>query len=387
MQPNNTSFTFRTVPEIRIEWGLTSRLGDVLGTFCQARRILIVTDVGLHRAGLLEKAKVSLEAHGFAVSVYDGVVADPPENNATEAAEQARVFQADLVLGFGGGSSLDVAKLAAVLATTDQPIATLYGIDKVHGARLPLVLMPTTAGTGSEVTNITVLSTGETKMAILAPQLYADIALLDAQLTAGLPRSHTAATGIDAMVHAIEAYTSRLKKNPISDALAIAALRMLSSNLVGACERPDDSAAREAMLVGAMLAGQAFANAPVAAVHAFAYPLGGRYHIPHGLSNALMLTTVLRFNIKGAEALYAELNEAVGGSPQDTVPASAESFVSRIADLLKASGAPLRLRDVGVRESDLELMAADAMKQQRLLQNNPVTVTPEDALQLYRQAF
>jgi alcohol dehydrogenase len=210
--------------------------------------------------------------------------------------------------------------------------------------------------------------------------------LLDAELTIGLPRLHTAATGIDAMVHAIEAFTSRHLKNPVSDCLAVAALKLLAANLLTACETPADRGAREAMLLGAMLAGQAFTNAPVAAVHALAYPLGGRYHIPHGISNALMLGPVLRFNLAAATREYAELGAAIGITGSDDAEI-AGGFIAHLDALSHRSGAPMRLRDVDVLRADLPLMAKDAMEQQRLLRNNPVDVTEVDALHLYEEAY
>ena len=380
------SFTFRTVAEVRREWGIARRLGEALGTFSPSRRILIVTDRALMRANLLAPALESLERSGFAASIYDGVQADPPESNVTEAAELAKSCRAELVVGFGGGSSLDVAKLASVLAVSAQPIEALYGIGRIEGGRLPLVQIPTTSGTGSEVTNISILSIGQSKMGIVAPQLFADLVLLDAELTIGLPRLHTAATGIDAMVHAIEAFTSRHLKNPVSDCLAMAALKLLTANLLTACETPADRGAREAMLLGAMLAGQAFTNAPVAAVHALAYPLGGRHHIPHGISNALMLGPVLRFNLAAATREYAELGAAIGvtGSGEAEI---AGGFIAHLSALSHRSGAPMRLRDMDVPKADLPLMAKDAMEQQRLLRNNPVEVTEADALRLYQEAY
>lgn len=380
------NFTFRTVSEIRSEWGMARRLGDVLTTFGPARRVVIVTDKALRAANLLAPALESLSASGFEVAIYDGVRADPPESNVLEAAELAKSCGAQLVIGFGGGSSLDVAKLAAVLAVSSQPLEALYGIGKIEGHRLPLVQIPTTAGTGSEVTNISILSTGQSKMGIVARQLFADLVLLDAELTVGLPRLHTAATGIDAMVHAIEAFTSRHLKNPVSDCLAIAALKLLTANLVAACETPADRTAREGMLLGAMLAGQAFANAPVAAVHALAYPLGGRHHIPHGLSNAVMLGPVLRFNLAAAAQDYAELGVAIGVTGRDQMDI-ARGFIAHLDALSRRSGAPLRLRDMNIPRSDLPLMAKDAMDQQRLLRNNPIDLTEADALQLYEEAY
>lgn len=381
-------FEFRTVPSIEVEWSGARRLGASLAGRFAARRVLLVTDEGLVRAGLIAPIVGNLQAAGFDVSVYDGVVADPPEAILLAAVESGRAAGAEMVIGLGGGSSLDIAKLAAVLLAGDQPLGDLYGIGKVRGGRLPLVLVPTTAGTGSEVTQIAILTTGETtKMGVVAPQLYADHVLLDAELTVGLPALHTAATGIDAMVHAIEAYTSRHRKNPISDALAREALRLLAAHLVEACRNGESRPAREAMLLGAMMAGQAFSNAPVAAVHALAYPLGGHFHVPHGLSNALMLGPVLRFNAQAAAPLYGELGAVIGAPGEGSAAERSDAFVAAMQSLMEASGAPRRLRDVGIGAADLPRLAADAMLQTRLLVNNPVEVKEADALALYREAY
>jgi alcohol dehydrogenase class IV len=382
------AFEFRTVPSMEVAWGGAKRLGEILTPRFAARNALLVTDAGLVKAGLIEPIVESLKAGGLKVSVFDKVVADPPEHVVHGCVEEARKAGVDIVIGLGGGSSLDIAKLVAVLLVSEQPLSDMYGIGKVQGGRLPLVLVPTTAGTGSEVTNISIITTGETtKMGVVSPQLYADFVLLDAETTVGLPHVHTAATGIDAMVHAIEAYTSKFKKNPLSDALAREALRLLGANLIAACKDGTNRAAREGMLLGATLAGQAFANSPVAAVHALAYPLGGHYHIPHGLSNALMLGPVLRYNAKAAAPLYAELADVLGVAGDGDANARADAFVSHMQTLMDDSGAPRRLRDVGVTDNSLAMLAADAMKQTRLLVNNPVEVTEEDALALYREAF
>jgi alcohol dehydrogenase class IV len=382
------AFEFRTVPSMEVAWGGAKRLGEILTPLFAARNALLVTDAGLVKAGLIGPIVESLKAGGLKVSVFDKVVADPPEHVVHGCVEEARKAGVDIVIGLGGGSSLDIAKLVAVLLVSEQPLSDMYGIGKVQGGRLPLVLVPTTAGTGSEVTNISIITTGETtKMGVVSPQLYADFVLLDAETTVGLPHVHTAATGIDAMVHAIEAYTSKFKKNPLSDALAREALRLLGANLIAACKDGTNRAAREGMLLGATLAGQAFANSPVAAVHALAYPLGGHYHIPHGLSNALMLGPVLRYNAKAAAPLYAELADVLGVAGHGDANARADAFVSHMQTLMDDSGAPRRLRDVGVTDNSLAMLAADAMKQTRLLVNNPVEVTEEDALALYREAY
>jgi alcohol dehydrogenase len=283
---------------------------------------------------------------------------------------------------------MDVAKLIAVLAGSDQTLGQMYGIGNVTGKRLPLVQVPTTAGTGSEVTNIAVVTTGETtKMGVVAPQLYADLAILDAELTLGLPPMVTAATGIDAMVHAIEAFTSKHKKNPMSDMLARQALTLLSKNLVTACENGANLQSRQAMLLGAYFAGQAFSNAPVAAVHALAYPIGGIFHVPHGLSNSLVLPHVLRFNMPEAVHHYAEIAGIVAPHVEGSQEARAEALIVAMQQIAKITGIETTLQQVGVVEADLDRMADDAMKQTRLLGNNPREVTRADARAIYAAAL
>jgi alcohol dehydrogenase len=384
-----SSFAFSTVATILSEPGISRRLGEVLAErFPGVRRPLIVTDAGFLRTGLLDLPKLSLEQEGMRATVFSDVVADPPEAVVLAAVDTARRTEADLVIGFGGGSSMDVAKLVAVLAPSPQQLTEIYGIGKVEGKRLPLVQLPTTAGTGSEVTNIAIVTTGATtKTGVVAPQLYADLAVLDAGLTLGLPPAVTAATGIDAMVHAIEAYTSKHKKNPLSDAFAREALRLLSRNLIRACEHGQDLQARQAMLLGACLAGQAFSNAPVAAVHALAYPIGGIFHVAHGLSNSLVLPHVLRFNMPEAAALYAELAAIVVPHASGSEEARTEALVAAMQQTAKITGIETTLRQVGIQESDLDRLASEAMLQTRLLGNNPRTLTQADAYAIYAAAL
>ena len=383
------AFQFSTVPTIIAEAGAAANLGVLIAErFPAVRRALVVTDAGFLKTGLLDGPVASLKQQGLAVDVYSEVVADPPEAVVLAAVTHARNFGADLVLGIGGGSSMDVAKLIAVLATSEQPIAEAYGIGNVRGQRLPLIQVPTTAGTGSEVTNIAIVTTGATtKMGVVAPQLYADIALLDATLTLGLPPLVTAATGIDAMVHAIEAYTSRHKKNPMSDVLARQALAMLSANLVRACQNGGDLDARQAMLVGACLAGQAFSNAPVAAVHALAYPIGGIFHVPHGLSNSLVLPHVLRFNLSHAHEHYAELAAIIAPQASGSSEARAEALIAAMQQIATTTGIATTLREMGIAETELDQLAEDAMKQTRLLGNNPREMTWQHARDIYAAAL
>jgi len=384
-----TPFSFSTVPHLVSEPGAASNLGQhVALRFPNARKAMIVTDPGFLRTGLVEAPAHSLRQSGIAAQVYSDVVADPPEGTVLRAVEYARANSVDIVIGLGGGSSMDVAKLIAVLGPSVQNIADIYGIGNVKGSRLPLVQIPTTAGTGSEVTNIAIVTTGETtKTGVVSPQLYADLAILDATLTLSLPSLVTAATGIDAMVHAIEAFTSRHKKNPLSDALARQALTLLANNIFTACEDGKNLQARQAMLLGAYFAGQAFSNAPVAAVHALAYPLGAIFHLPHGLSNSLVLPHVLRFNLPHASEQYAELAAIVAPDAPGSAQARAEALIVAMQHIAGRTGIATTLRQVGVAEGDLDRLADDAMLQTRLLGNNPREVTRADARAIYATAY
>ena len=380
-------FTFQTTPSILVEPGASAKLGSLFGRL-GCRSVLVVTDAGIVGGGLLDPALRGLVDAGIAYRLFTEVVADPPESVIEAAATAAREAGADGVLGLGGGSSMDVAKLAALLAGGGETLASVYGVGNATGPRLPLILAPTTAGTGSEVTPISIVTTGESeKKGVVSPPLLPDWAVLDADLTLGLPPHVTAATGIDAMVHAIEAYTSRRLKNPLSDALAREALRLLAGNLAAACRTGQDRDARSAMLLGSMLAGMAFANAPVAAVHALAYPIGGRFHVPHGLSNAMVLPHVLRFNAPAASSLYAEIAAIVVPAATGSDEARSAALVRWATDLAPGVGLDTRLGSAGIGRDDLPTLAADAMKQTRLLINNPREVTHADALAIYEAAL
>jgi alcohol dehydrogenase class IV len=381
-------FTFQTAPNILFEPGSAAKTAEVVQGL-GGRRVLLVTDKGVRGAGLTAGAEGALAEAGIGVRLFDEVEADPPAAVIERGAALARAEGVDLVLSIGGGSALDTAKLVAYLARTDEPLESLYGVGLAKGERLPLVLVPTTAGTGSEVTPISIVTTPSSeKKGVVSPRLLPDWAILDPELTLGLPAPVTAATGIDAMVHAIEAYTSRHRKNPLSDQLARQALELLSANIRTACTNGHDLEARGAMLLGSMLAGMAFANAPVAAVHALAYPIGALFHVPHGLSNALVLTGVLRFNLPAAEALYAELAPILtadaGGRPQAE---AARLFVEALERICRDCRVPASLAEVGIREADLPRLAGDAMKQTRLLVNNPRELTYDDAYAIYAEAL
>ncbi len=381
-----TTLTFQTTKSVISHVGATAQIGTIMaGLGC--RHVAFVTDQSILDLGLAAQALDGLAQAGITVWICADVVADPPEPMILSAVKAARAQKVDGVVSVGGGSSLDTAKLIAMLLGTDQPLSEMYGVGLVRGARLPLVLAPTTAGTGSEVTPIAIVTTGaQEKKGVVAPQLLPDCAVLDATLTVGLPAAITAATGIDAMVHAIEAFTSKRLKNVVSDCLAKQALALLGANIKTACSEPGNLAARSDMLLGSMLAGMAFTNAPVAAVHALAYPLGGHFHVPHGLSNALVLPHVMEFNMPKAAALYAELAPIVFPHLAGSADPAAD-MVKAFATLGPELGMQSRLRDVGVGHNHLPKLAEDAMKQERLLINNPRDMTYEAALAIYEAAL
>ena len=377
-------FTFNPGPRLLAGPDQAAALAEKL----PAGPCLFVTDSELLRLGLTDAYRDEIGKDRDLI-VFDAVEADPSKATLLAATEAGRSAVVTCVVGFGGGSPMDVAKLASYLVGSGDNLDEIWGVNIAKGQRLPLALVPTTAGPGSEATPISVITCeGGVKLAVNSPPLIADWAVLDAGLTLGLPGHVTAATGIDAIVHAVEAYTSARLKNPLSDALAREALRLLSTNLLTVIKEPRNVDARSSMLLGAHLAGLAFSNAPVAGVHALAYPLGGLHHIPHGLSNALMLRHVLAHNLEAARELYAELAEIVepdcaGQGSQ----ARAALLIDRLDNLASGSGLALRLRDHGITFEEAPRLAEEAMKQTRLLVNNPCEISQSDAQRLYEAAW
>ncbi|MFP5429832.1 MAG: iron-containing alcohol dehydrogenase [Gammaproteobacteria bacterium] len=377
-------FEFATTPRVILRPGAMIRPSDWVSSL-PGKRVFVITDPGLVKAGVIAPVVAALGQAGMSVTLYSDVEADPPEARVMATVDAARAAGAEVVIGLGGGSSMDTAKLVALLAASPQALDSIYGIGLAKGPRLPLVQVPTTAGTGSEVTPIAIVTTPtQEKKGVVSPLLYPDLAILDAELTLGLPPAVTAMTGIDAMVHAIEAYTSKLKKNPLADSLAREALRLMYDHLPRVLADGRNMESRSAMLAGSMMAGMAFANAPVAAVHALAYPLGGHFHVPHGLSNALVLAPVLAYNLPAAEGWYAELASVINPARRFASQAEAARwFVDDMTRLVASMPFSQRLREVGVTEGDLDMLAADAMKVERLLVNNPRPMTLQAAREIY----
>jgi alcohol dehydrogenase class IV len=385
------NFSFNSTKGIRFGKDISLQTIDEVSGLLGSN-ILFVTDPGLNKLGLANKVLSSLR-HTSNVTVFHEVEADPSRSTLFKVIDLGKDIKCTGIIGFGGGSSMDVAKLAALILGSQENLDEAWGVANAKGPRLPLVLYPTTAGTGSEVTPISIITQDDLeKKGVSSPIILPDLAILDPLLTLGLPPHITAATGIDAMVHAIESYASKsLNNNPMSKIFAKEALRLLGGAITKAVSDGNNEDARSDMLLGSMLAGASFGNSPVAGVHALAYPIGGTYHIPHGLSNALVLPHVLRFNITEPIAAqhYSEIAPIIfpeiktNTANQDI----AANFIEKLASLSQSLGLEQRLRDVNIPESACETMAKDAMKQTRLLINNPKEINEQDAYNIYKSAW
>ncbi|WP_201597398.1 iron-containing alcohol dehydrogenase [Psychrobacter fulvigenes] len=354
-----------------------------------ATSAIIITDAGISQLGYTDIAKQSLEEAGINVVVFDSVVADPPIEVVEGAIALARTNQCDLVIGLGGGSSIDTAKIVALYPNDFQSVNDILDIDLSSFKKLPLFAIPTTAGTGAEATFVSVITAEDgSKKAIYTPKILPDVALLDATLTLKLPRHITAATALDAMVHCVEAYTSRTKKNPISDALAVKGLQMLWDNFERVMNQGDDVEARADMLLGSTLAGIAFVNASVAAVHGLSYPLSINFHVPHGHANALVMCGVFTFNLPTAAPLYAELARAV--MPSQTADMTdleaASQFINQLKYFLTSSGLQYRLSELDITEQDIPALADIVINTySRLIATNPKDMSLEEVTDIYKE--
>ena len=385
------NFIFNTTSGIRFGSGMSKLCAEEVSKKL-GPNILFITDKDLMSLKLTEPSLNELRKYSSIVEIFQDVEADPSIKTLLNSIEVGKKINATGVIGFGGGSSMDVAKLSALILGSNENIEDVWGVSNAKGPRLPLVLVPTTAGTGSEVTPISIITVGEEeKKGVSSAIILPDIAILDPDLTIGLPAHTTAATGIDAMVHAIEGYTSANKNNnPISKMLAVEALKLLAGSIERAVFNGSDIKARGNMLIGAMLAGKAFANSPVAAVHALAYPIGGTFHVSHGLSNSLVLPYVLRFNSVDSKTTknYAELAPFIFPdiNTDQGSQAVCKEFIDKLEVLSKKIGLPQKLREVNIPKDACKKMASDAMKQTRLLVNNPREMTESDALNIYEAA-
>lgn len=349
--------------------------------------ILIVTDPGLVKAGIADRVVKFLD--GRKVDLFTEVEPDPSIETVVACADLVRSKGYDLVIGLGGGSALDVAKCASALATNELEVAQYLGIDKVDRPGVPKILIPTTAGTGSEVTNVAVLSlkADKTKKGIVSRHLLADTAILDPELTFGLPPAVTASTGMDALTHAIEAYVSRFAQ-PLTDDFALKAIRMISASLRTAVYNGKDFEARDAMLTASLYAGLAFGSAATGMVHGLAMPLGGQFNIPHGVANSVLLPHVMQWNLVSSLVRYRDIAVAMGEKVEHlSLRDAAERAVIAVESLSRDVGIPAYLDDLDIPRSAIQSLAEDGMTNFRQVLPNPRDVVYEGLVGILNGAF
>lgn len=379
-------------------WGPHSILfgnGEVARIGKEARRlggnrVLVVTDRVIAKVGILEKVRASLEEEGLQVGVFDGTEPEPTLRNYNECLKIVSEGGYDLVVGLGGGSSMDLAKAVALVGGIGGPIKDYFGIDRVPKRGLPTIMVCTTSGTGSEVSKFAILTDQDTnlKMAIVSPYILANVAIVDPTLTLSMPPSVTAATGMDALTHAIEGYVA-VKSSPLTDALALEAARIIGRSLRPAVADGRNLEARAEMALASMIGGQVLTTTGGAgAVHGLAFALGVHYHLPHGLANSLVLPYVLEYTAMSSVPKLVKVAEALG-EPSDgkSDREYAGSVVRAIFQLQKDIGVPIRLRDVGVEREKLPVLARDAAKQERVLLNTPRQLTEKEILAIFESAY
>ncbi|GAB0171595.1 iron-containing alcohol dehydrogenase [Lysinibacillus sp. CTST325] len=356
----------------------------------KVKNILIITDPFLKELGLTDSIEKPLLDNGYSTTIYTDIAPEPPLAIGEKLVDFTRKHQFDLVIGLGGGSALDLAKLAAVLATHDGKVAeylNLTGTKNLENKGLPKILIPTTSGTGSEVTNISVLSLETTKDVVTHDYLLADISIVDPALTISLPPKVTAATGVDALTHAIEAYVS-VNANEVTDALALQAIKLISGSIRTAVHDGQNKQARSDMSYGSYLAGLAFFNAGVAGVHALAYPLGGQFHIAHGDSNAVLLPYVMGYIRQSCEKRMKDILDAMGiSSTYLSQEEASYKCVDALKQLVQDVNIPSTLKGFNIPELALELLTDDATKQTRILARSPMPLERKDIYTIYRAAF
>ncbi|MEB2299474.1 iron-containing alcohol dehydrogenase [Lysinibacillus xylanilyticus] len=370
-------------------WGCLNQLLPEVEKF-KASNILLITDPFLKELGLTDHLEKPLLENGYSTTIYTDIAPEPPLAIGEKLVEFTRKHHFDLVIGLGGGSALDLAKLAAVLATHDGKVAdflNLTGTKTFENKGLPKILIPTTSGTGSEVTNISVLSLETTKDVVTHDYLLADVAIVDPALTISLPPKVTAATGVDALTHAIEAYVS-VNANEVTDALALQAIKLISGSIRTAVQDGENKQARSDMSYGSYLAGLAFFNAGVAGVHALAYPLGGQFHIAHGDSNAVLLPYVMGYIRQSCEKRMKDILDVMGiSSAYLSQEEASYKCVDTLRQLVQDVNIPSTLKGFNIPELALEQLTDDATKQTRILARSPMPLKREDIYTIYRAAF
>ncbi len=399
-----TTWTFHSAGQLVFGRHATKQLGDIVSRL-GARRVMIVTDTVLAKAGLVEPVHVPLSEAGVVVEVFSGGEPEPSTRAAEAAITMGRDFRPDAVLGLGGGSNMDLAKITAVVLQHGGRPLDYVGDDRIPGPVLPVICLPTTAGTGSEVSAASVLTDIEQKIkvGVLSNYLRPRVAVVDPMLTLSCPPKVTADSGIDALTHAIEAYTAVDNAHfplplgertiyqgghPFGDMFAEKAIALIGKYLRRAVAHGDDLDAREGMALAATLAGLSFSNVGVAAVHALEYPVGGATHCSHGAGNGLLLPFVMRYNLPARRPKFAVIARLLGADVDGKNEAdAAETAITAVEQLRRDIGIPLRLRDIGITESQLRLLAEKAFAIKRILRVNPRPVTVEDLEGILRTAY
>ncbi|MED4047998.1 iron-containing alcohol dehydrogenase [Priestia megaterium] len=383
-----TLYQFQTANHLIAGQNSIEKVGEhlsLLGT--EVKSALIITQPSMKRLGFVEKLIHQLSDKGVSAYVNIDVLPEPTVENIEEVFQAISKEQYDVLIGFGGGSVLDATKILSVLQTNNQSIRELLGTDLVKNPGTPTILIPTTSGTGSEVTPnaIVTLPDEELKIGIVSKYLLPKLVVLDPVLTLSLPRPITAATGMDAFTHSLESFISN-KSNLISDMVALESIRLISSSIIEAYQNGNSVEAREKMLVGSMYGGMALTSAGTAAVHALAYPLGGKFKIPHGVANSMLLPHVMEFNMDAIEDRLFLVAEPMGikieGFSKTEV---AQKVVNRIVEWTNVLEIPQNLKEYGVKEEDVPELALSASKVTRLLNNNPKEVSLKDMEGIYRK--
>ncbi|MBN2777366.1 MAG: iron-containing alcohol dehydrogenase [Bacteroidales bacterium] len=381
-------FVFQSTPKLILGENAIKNLFDEVKKL-QAKRPFFVCDPVIKNFDIWQDIVNNSREESISLMIFDEICPDPGYEVADLASRNAILSKCDIIIGIGGGSAMDIAKIVAVNVLSGGNCKDLISAQEKINNRLPLILIPTTAGTGSEVTHISILSDNleQTKNGIVNPSLYADVAILDPVLTLNLPPDVTAYSGVDAIIHAIEALTS-VMSNPLSDMLALEALSILHSNIIEAFNNGHNLEARSNMLYGSMLAGKAFANSSVGAIHAFAYPIGAEYHIPHGLANSIMMSSVLRFNLSANPKKYAQAAKAIGIDTRGkTDDQAAHLLLIELDNIIDKLNIKRFLRFYGVTQADISRLAQKVMKITRLLNNNPRQISLQQAELLYMEAL
>lgn len=383
--------SFHIPPVLMIGGGSSGELAEHLLDL-KIERVLLVTDSFIRKSGLIQRFQEMLKNAGIDVTVFDGVQPDPTVDNVREGLEVYRSFHAQGIVAVGGGSPIDAAKAISILTTNPEPLSQYAGYHKIPESGAPVIAIPTTAGTGSEATKVAVISDTErnVKMMMLDRHLLPVAALVDYELSLTMPQALTAHVGIDTLTHGIEAYVSR-KAQGMTDPLALSCIRLCAKHLANAWEFPDDRTAREGMMLAACQGGMAFANSSVCLVHGMSRPLGAIFHIPHGLSNAVLLPAVVRYSISGAPDRYAKIAREMGFcEPNTSISNANDALLDGLERLNNHLKIP-RIRDLNEItsnqfEPNLSKMAADALASGSP-QNNPVIPSAEDVISLYKRAW